>query len=114
VDGYPAKFGPLVSAILKLSSGRLGFKVDYEGVRDLFGDKQAFLSLNTGFQSFKQLIGAACAEGCTEQGKLGEQKWIMLLEVTVSSSPFFRHYHPEQLETSRLSCFQMLTTIILQ
>lgn len=91
MDGYPAKFGPLVSAILKLSSGRIGLKVDYEGVRDLLADKQAFLSLNTGFSSYRKFIRAACTEGYAEQGKLGQQKWIMLLEAAVS---FFNSIFP--------------------
>jgi hypothetical protein len=84
-ESYPVQYRVLVSAILKLSSGRLGVKVDYEGVRQLVGDRNKIRQLDIGFVSYKQLIKGACAEGYAEQGRRGEQQWIMLLEAVVSS-----------------------------
>ncbi len=84
-ESYPVQYRVLVSAILKLSSGRLGVKVDYEGVRQLVGDRNKIRQLDIGFVSYKQLVKGACAEGYAEQGRRGEQQWIMLLEAVVSS-----------------------------
>lgn len=85
MESYPVQYRDLVSAILKLSGGRLGVKVDFHGIGRLAGDRNKIQKLNIGFVSFKQLVKGACAEGYAEQGKLGEREWIMLLEAVVSS-----------------------------
>jgi hypothetical protein len=83
----------LVSAILKLSGGRLGVKVDYVGVGQLVGDRNKIKQLNIGFVSYKQLVKGACAEGHAEQGKLGQRKWILLREAVSSLLPnVLSHY----------------------
>jgi hypothetical protein len=84
VESYPLQYRDIASAILNLSGGRLGVKVDY-GVARLAADRNKIRQLNIGPVSYTQLVQGACDEGYAEQGKLGDRQWIMLLEAVVSS-----------------------------
>ena len=93
MSAYPIKYRVLVAAILKLSGGRLGVKVDYEGVRQLVGDRTKIRQLDIGFSSYKGIVNGACADGYAEQGKLGERKWVLLRDAVSSLLPnILPHY----------------------
>lgn len=84
LEPYPAKFHPLVQAILQLSDDCANVRVGLEAVKWLMGKNEGVQSLNLGWRTFAEMVDEGAHEGYVRQyGTDFSAKWICLLSKQV-------------------------------